>query len=100
MLALIADILLLVPILGILGAVLLLPAWAGNLILYPLAVAAFIVVPLYVLGGAVHAFCTAGRDHRQQMAEVDAYHRAILAKHAAIRDTPAPVRHFRLGGAG
>lgn len=95
---LLANVVLLLPLLIILGAaVALLPPWFATLLWMPVVTAALIGVPVYLIGGAVHAFCTAGRDHRRAMADAEAHHRAILAKHAALGGTPAPPRRYRLG---
>ena len=89
------------PILAGIGAVMALaPAWLADAIVLPLVIAAFIGVPVYVIGGAIHAFCTAGRDLRRGIAEAEAHHRAILAKHAALHGELPPVRRSRLGEAG
>ena len=100
MVAILANVLMLIPSIVALGTVLLLaPAWLGHLILFALVITAFVVIPAYAVIGSVHAFCTASRDLRRQMAAAEAFHRAILAQHAALGGTPAPPRRCRLGEA-
>lgn len=95
---LLASVALLLPLLAAIGiASVLLPPWFVTVLWMPVVTAALIGVPVYLIGGAVHAFCTAGRDHRRAMADAEAHHRAILAKHAALGGTPAPPRRYRLG---
>lgn len=98
MAALLACALLLLPALCALGAVLaLLPMWLGTLLWLPVVTVALIGVPLYLIGGAIHAAATAGRDLRRRMAEAEAHHRAILAGIAARHGAPPQVRRYRLG---
>ena len=98
MIALLANLALLVPLLIILGAVLaLLPTWLGTLLWLPVVTVALIGVPLYAIVGSVHAAATAGRDLRRGIADAEAFHRAALAEIAARHGAPPPVRRRRLG---
>lgn len=98
MLALFANVLMLLPVLTVLGAVLaLVPPWLGTVILLPLVTIALIVIPAYLIIGAIHAAATAGRDLRRGIAKAEADYGAALAEIAARHGAPAPHRRTRLG---